>query len=32
MENVSTGVLEKIENIIQEVKIKPNNYMMYQDI
>ena len=25
METVSTGVLEKIKNIIQEVKIKPKN-------
>ena len=33
MENFSTGVLEKIkENNIQEVKIKPKNDMMYQDI
>ena len=32
MENVSIGVLEKIKNNIQEVKIKPQNYMMYQDI
>ena len=33
MENVSTGVHEnKIKNIIQEVKIKPKNDMMYQDI
>ena len=32
MENVSTGVLEKIKKIIQEVKIKPKNDMMYQDI
>ena len=31
MEDVSTGVLEKIKNI-QEVKIKPKNDMMYQDI
>ena len=31
MENVSTGVLEKIKNIIQ-VKIKPKNGVMYQDI
>ena len=31
MEDVSTGVLEKIKNI-QEVKIKPQNDMMYQDI
>ena len=29
--NVSTGVREKIKNI-QEVKIKPKNDMMYQDI
>ena len=26
MENVSTGVLEKIKNITYEVKIKPKNY------
>ena len=32
METVSTGVLEKIKNIIQEVKIKPKDDMMYQDI
>ena len=32
MENVSAEVLEKIKNIIQEVKIKPKNDMMYQDI
>ena len=32
MENVSTGVLEKIRNNIQEVNIKPKNDMMYQDI
>ena len=32
MENVSTGVLEKIKNNIQEVKIKLKNDMMYQDI
>ena len=31
MEDVSTGVLEKIKNI-QEVKIKPKNDVMYQDI
>ena len=31
MEDVSTGVLEKIKNI-QEVKIKPKNDMMYKDI
>ena len=31
MEDVSTGVLEQIKNI-WEVKIKPNNDMMYQDI
>ena len=31
MECVSTGVLEKIKNIL-EVKIKPKNDMMYQDI
>ena len=31
MEDVSTGVLEKINNI-QEVKIKPKNDMMYQEI
>ena len=31
MEDVSTWVLEKIKNIY-EVKIKPKNYMMYQDI
>ena len=31
MEAVSTGVLEKIKNIY-EVKIKPKNDMMYQDI
>ena len=31
MEDVSTGVLEKIKNI-QEVKIKPKNDMMYQNI
>ena len=32
MENVSTGLREKIKNIIQVVKIKPKNDMMYQDI
>ena len=32
MENVSTGVLEKIKNITQEVKITPKNDMIYQDI
>ena len=32
MENISTGVLEKIKNIIQEVKIKPKNDMMYRGI
>ena len=32
MENVRTGVLEKIKNTIYEVKIKPKNDMMYQDI
>ena len=31
MEDVSTGVLEKIKNIF-EVQIKPKNDMMYQDI
>ena len=31
MEDVSTGVLEKINNI-EEVKIKSKNDMMYQDI
>ena len=31
MEDVRTGVLEKIMNI-QEEKIKPKSYMMYQDI
>ena len=31
MEAVSTGVLEKIKNIY-EVKIKPKNDMMYEDI
>ena len=31
MEDVSTGVLEKIKNIY-EVKIKPKNDMMYHDI
>ena len=31
MEDVSTGVLEKIKNI-WEVKVKPKNDMMYQDI
>ena len=31
MEDVSTGVHEKIQNI-KEVKIKPKNDMMYQDI
>ena len=31
MEDVSTGVLEKIKTI-QEVKIKLKNDMMYQDI
>ena len=31
MEDVSTGLLEKIKNI-WEVKIKPKNDMMYQDI
>ena len=31
MEDVSTGVLEKIKNI-SEIKIKPKNDMMYQDI
>ena len=32
MKNVSTGVLEKIKNIIQEVMIKPKHDMIYQDI
>ena len=32
MEIVSAGVLERIKNIIKEVKIKPKNDMMYQDI
>ena len=32
MENVSTRVLEKIKNNILEVKIKPKNDMMYQNI
>ena len=31
MEDVSTAELEKIKNIY-EVKIKPKNDMMYQDI
>ena len=31
LEDISTGALEKIKNIY-EVKIKPKNYMMYQDI
>ena len=31
MEDISTGVLEIIKNI-KEVKIKPKNDMMYQDI
>ena len=31
MEDVNTGVLEKKKNI-EEVKIKPKNDMMYQDI
>ena len=31
MEDVSTGVLEKIKNI-SEIKIKPQNDLMYQDI
>ena len=31
MEDVSTGVLEKMNNIL-EVKIKPKNDMMYQNI
>ena len=31
MGDVSTWLLEKIKNIL-EVKIKPKNYMMYQDI
>ena len=31
MEDISTGVLEKIKNI-KEVKIKPKNDMMYQYI
>ena len=31
MEDVSTEVLERIKNI-KEVKIKPKNDMMYQDI
>ena len=31
MEDVSTGVLEKLKNF-SEVKIKPKNDMMYQDI
>ena len=31
MEDISTRVHEKINNI-QEVKIKPKNDMMYQDI
>ena len=30
MEDVSTGVLEIIKNI-QEVKIKPKKYVMYQE-
>ena len=32
METVSSGVLEKIKNIIQEGKIKLKNDMTYQDI
>ena len=32
MENASTGVLEQIKDNIQEMKIKPQSYMMYQDI
>ena len=32
METISTGVLEKLKNNIQEVKIKPKDDMMYQDI
>ena len=32
MENVSTGVLEKMKNNISEVKIKPKNDMTYQNI
>ena len=32
MENVNTGVLEKIKNNIQEVNIEPKNDVMYQDI
>ena len=32
MEIVSSGVFEKIKNNIKEVKIKPKNDMMYQDI
>ena len=31
MEDVSTGVLEKIKNIL-EVKIKQKNDMLYQDM
>ena len=29
MENFSTGVLDEIRKTIQDVKIKPNNHMMY---
>ena len=32
METVSTGVLDKNKEIIKEVKIKPKNDLMYQDI
>ena len=32
METVTKWVLEKIKNGIEEVKIKPQNDMMYQDI
>ena len=32
MENVSKEYVKKIKNIIQEVKTKPKNDMMYQNI
>ena len=32
MENASTGVLGKIKNNIEEVKIKPKNDMMHKDM
>ena len=32
MDTFSTGVLDKKKNIIKDVKKKPKNDMMYQDI